>query len=119
MSGFQLILGAQDAVLAAEAGVDGILISNHGGKLAYQQSPLSPDGHCSRSPARIVSGNSHHLVARNVLTLGPAPYLQSRYSTGYRWSGQMFSKGRKVSVVLMYPAENVGTHLAQCTSMAG
>ena len=26
----------QDAVLAAEAGVDGILISNHGGELFFQ-----------------------------------------------------------------------------------
>ena len=37
--------------MAAEAGVDGILISNHGGKLLRQASPISFDGQRFRSPA--------------------------------------------------------------------
>ena len=41
----------QDAVLAAEAGVDGILISNHGGKQPQCPSLLSFIGKCPRSSA--------------------------------------------------------------------
>ena len=55
-------MNAQDAVLAAEAGVDGILISNHGGKLVCQPSLLLFDGQYSRPSARIVSGDSHRLA---------------------------------------------------------
>lgn len=48
----------QDAVLAAEAAVDGILISNHGGKLFSPTRFLLLNGQYSRSSTRIVRDNS-------------------------------------------------------------
>lgn len=51
----------QDAVLAAEAGVDGILISNHGGELFSQYPFASSNGQYARPSARIVCANLHRL----------------------------------------------------------